>query len=77
MGSGDGSVRKTRSHGTNTSSSHIWPSSSSKRLLSGARNGFEWRADILRQTTVTPGAFTGTTNVARCPSRSIPEWLPM
>jgi hypothetical protein len=30
-------VRNTRFHGTSTSSSHIWPSSSSKRLLSGAR----------------------------------------
>ena len=76
MGSGDGSVRNTRSHGTSTSSSHIWPSSSSKRLLSGARNGFGWRAETLRHSTVTPGAFTGTMKVARWPSRSTPECAP-
>src|SRR5712671_6843123 len=52
IGSGDGSVRNTRSHGTSTSSSHICPFSSSKRLLSGARNGFAWRAEIFRQTPV-------------------------
>ena len=67
------SVKNTRSHGTSTSSSHSCPSSSSKRLLSGARNGFPWRAETLRQTTVTPGALTGTMKVARWPSRSTSE----
>ena len=76
IGSGEASVRNTRSHGTSTSSSHSCPSSSSKRLLSGARNGFPWRAETLRQTTVTPGAATGTTKVARWPSRSTPECAP-
>src|SRR5215831_14443233 len=64
MGSGEASVRNTRSHGTSTSSSHIWPSSSSKRALSGAANGLASRATGRRQTTVTPGALTATVDAA-------------
>ena len=61
-----GSVKKTLSQGMQTLSSHICALSSSKRLLRGAMNAFLCLTAILRQTTVTPGAATGTTNVTRC-----------
>jgi hypothetical protein len=60
----------------NTSSSHIWPSSSSKRLLKGATNGFGSRTAILRQSVVTPVAATGTIKVAKCSPILMPEILP-
>src|SRR5215469_4469044 len=41
--------------------------------MSGATNGFALRAAALPQTVVTPGALTGTMNVARCPSMSMPQ----
>jgi len=55
---------------TNTLSSHIWPSSSSFRLVIGAMNGFGSRTEALRQITVMPGAFMFTTQVTRWPFRS-------
>ena len=71
------SSKKIRSLGMNTSSSHICPSSSSYRLDNGATNGLSSRAAILRHSVVTPGAPTGTMNVARCAPISMPVWLPL
>ena len=48
----------------NTSSSHIWPSSSSSRLLSGETKGLLPRAAILRHSVVMPASLTGTMKLA-------------
>ena len=73
---GGGSVKKTLSHGMKTLSSHICASSSSKRLLRGAMNGFLCLTAILRHTTVTP-APPPHDNVTRCAPHATAPIVPM